>query len=124
MDYSKDAETTHNPSIIKPESLDEAVFEMESNARQFNGSISNHIALISNSTNEIRDELIKENRSLNSMEGDLGMLKNEVLKSNFRLDTLEMELKNFRKDFNSKTDFMIAKFNQMVDLLAKIAHGH
>ncbi len=101
--------------------LAKSVFDLDQRYRELNGSLATYLPKLSETTSEINENITKNNKHFLNSENDIGSLKTEVLKANFRLDSLENEINSIRKDLNNKTELMIGKLSQMVDLLTKIS---
>lgn len=98
-----------------------SVFDLDQRYQELNNTFATYLPKLNDTVSEISEGLTKNNKHFLNLENDISVLKTEVLKANFRLDALESEITHFRKDHNSKTEIMIGKLSQMVDLLTKIS---
>ncbi len=124
MEINKDIKSMINDTRLEaPDDFEKVMIALGQRSEMLSDTFSSHMVPISNSIFEISEEIKKENKKLQNLESDLNIVKTEALKVNFRLDSLETEVKRLRKDFNNKTDHVLEKFNIMIELLSKMAHG-
>ncbi|MCP4753640.1 MAG: DUF3450 domain-containing protein [Proteobacteria bacterium] len=101
--------------------LIQAVFDLDKQTHELDSAFGSQFLQLNNTSNQINDELKRSYKKFVSLEDDMKFVRTEIMKSNYRLDALETELKSLRKDYNKKSESMIGQFNQIINLLTKIA---
>jgi chromosome segregation ATPase len=102
------------PELLK------AVVDLDRQFRIVEDSLGTQFTRMNEKLAGIDDEMKKNQKRFVGIEDEVQMIRTETVRTNMRLETMEMELKSIHKELSHKSDLIIGKFNQVIELLSRI----
>jgi hypothetical protein len=99
--------------------LTKTVIDLDRQSRMMEETLGTQCAQMNEKLALIDDTARKNQRRFISVEEDIRLIRTETARTNLRLETIETEIKNVHKEFSQKSDLIIGKFNQIIELLRR-----